>query len=67
MKVIEYPKFKVIRCDCGCIFSIDDENDIKTEVTSTRMFRASRNYVACPVCGIKHYDFLSDYGKERQK
>lgn len=58
MKILKYPKFNTIECDCGCVFIADSNEDIETEELQSIVFIYKRNFVRCPICGEKHYKIL---------
>lgn len=60
MKILKYPKFEPIKCGCGCIFIVESEKDIKTEITDMSIFVVPKNYVQCPICGQRYYDKLRE-------
>lgn len=54
MKIIKEPKFKPIKCHCGCEFEheIGDAVEVKTLYGYKTIVRLC--YVRCPVCGSKN-------------
>ena len=55
MKILKLPKFEIIRCNCGCIFEIENESDIEnTEIDCMFADKYKYAYTICPFCGRKH-------------